>query len=165
MNASMPRWIKASIAKALLEVAGDMHLPARVEGVHDRTKEFEAAPNRAELRITGPYTSEASKGYYRALVDVNVLLLTQTANQPNAYASITLAGGFQEVMSDPIPVYNYGPEKGDYVATDASTLIQLGCMTVRAKRPVSIRDFGQVDPAVKLNQQEISASYEMEWQE
>jgi hypothetical protein len=165
MNASMPRWIVASIAKVLMEAADDMTVPAIVESINDRTKAFEAAPNRAEIRITGPYTSESSKGYYRALVDVNVLLMTQVASQTNAYASITLAGGFQEVMSDPIAVYNYGSEDGDYVAGDENTLIQLGCLTVRQKRPVSIRNFGQVDPAAKLDQQEISASYEMEWQE
>ena len=165
MNASMPRWIVASIAKVLMEAADDMKVPAIVESINDRTKAFEAAPNRAEIRITGPYTSESSKGYYRALVDVNVLLMTQVASQTTAYVSITLAGGFQEVMSEPIAVYNYGSEEGDCVPSDDSTLVQFGCLTVRPTRPVSIRNFGQIDPAVKLDQQEISASYEIEWQE
>jgi hypothetical protein len=165
MNASVPRWIVASVAKALMEVAEDANLPAIVESVHERTPEFEASPIRAEIRITGPSTRESSKDYYHALVDVNVLLMTQAAQQNDVYASITLAGRFAETMSEPIPVYNYGSEDGDYVPGDASTLIQLGCLTVRRNRPVSIRDFGQVDPAVKLCQREISASYEMEWQE
>jgi hypothetical protein len=165
MNASMPRWIMASIGKTLTETADDLSLVARVELVQERTKEFEAAPQRVEIRITGPYITETSKGYYTALVAVNVLLMTHPACEQNAYASITYAGRFAETMSEPIPVFNYGSETGDYVAGRDSEPIQLGCLETRPKRPVAIRNFGQVDPAVKLDQQEISASYTMSWQE
>ena len=159
MNPSIPRWIKASIGVALMDTAEDMHLKAIVESVHERTKDFEAAANRAEIRITGPATTEPTKGYYIALVDVNVLLMTRPAHAKNAYAAVTFAGGFAEVMAGPIPVYNMGAEPGD----DGQT--QYGCLVPRPKRPVSIRDFGQVDPVAKLNQCEISASYMFEWQE
>jgi|WetSurMetagenome_2_1015567.scaffolds.fasta_scaffold55140_4 hypothetical protein len=164
MNASMPRWILASIGMTLGEVAEDLTVPCIVESVNERTKEFEAAPARVEIRVTGPFTTSYAKGFYTAVVDVNVLIVTRNGLLRDMYTGITYAGAFAAAMDCPIPVYNYGNEIGDHVK-GVGQPIQVGCLVVAPKRPVTIRDFGQVDASVKMYHREVSTRYVMSWQE
>ncbi len=89
-------------------------------------------PIRAEIRITGPFDQELSKGYHRIYVDVNVLLTSRYDGQKNAATILKYAGLFHEAMSEPIPVWNFGGEPGDYVEDDPETQVFLGCLNPTA---------------------------------
>ena len=52
-NPNWARWVFASVATYLKEVALEAELTAIVEGLDDRTTEFMEAPDRCEIRITG----------------------------------------------------------------------------------------------------------------
>jgi hypothetical protein len=158
------RWIFASVADNLKAVATDAHLPVLVEHLDERTKSFMEATDRAEIRITGPFTQELSKGCFRILVDANVLLTSRYDGQTkNQYQLLEYAGLFHEAMDSPIPVWNFGRKLTDYQGGDPSTQIFLGCLTPRPGRNESVRviNFGQIDKIDKIKQTAVDASYVM----
>lgn len=164
-NPNWARWIFHSVADYLKEVADDESLPVLIEHFDERTAAFERATDRAEIRITGPFDQELSKGYHRIYVDVNVLLTSRyDGAKKNAATILKYAGLFQEAMSEQIAVYNFGGEPGDYVEGTPSTLVLLGCLSPRPGKNESIRvlHFGQMDKIDKIKQTEIDARYVME---
>ena len=80
-NANWARWIFHSVADYLKEVATDADLPVLIEHFDERTAAFEHAGDKAEIRITGPFDQELSKGYHRIYVDANVLLTSRYDRQ------------------------------------------------------------------------------------
>jgi len=164
-NPNWARWIFHSVAYSLKEVAKDANLPVLIEHFDERTATFERASDRAEIRITGPFDQELSKGYHRVYVDVNVLLTSRyDGGAKNAATILKYAGLFHEAMSQPIPVWNYGGEPGDYVADDNSTHVHLGCLLPRPGNNNSIRvlHFGQLDKVDKIKQTAVDARYVLE---
>jgi len=163
-NPNWARWIFHSVACHLKEVATSASLPVLIEHFDERTAAFERATDRAEIRITGPFDQELSKGYHRIYVDVNVLLTSRYDGQKNAATILKYAGLFHEAMSEPIPVWNFGGEPGDYVEDDPDTQVHLGCLTPRPGRNDNVRvmHFGQMDKIDKIKQTEVDARYVME---
>jgi hypothetical protein len=161
-NPNWDRWMFASVAFALKEVAEDAGLAVLVEHLDERSDAFMAAADRAEIRITGPFTQEISKGHHRCWLDANVLLTSRYDGQAkNAYDILKFKGLFHERMSEPIAIWNYGNEDGDYVIDEAETQIFLGCFLPRPGRNESIRgfNFGQIDKTDKLKQSAVDGRY------
>jgi len=159
------RWIFASVADYLKDVATDRDLPVLVEHLDERTESFMRATDRAEIRITGPFTQELSHGYFRIYLDVNVLLCSRyDGAAKDVYSILKHAGAFHAAMDLPIPVWNYGDEPGDYVEGNTSTQVFLGCLTPRTGRNESVRvlNFGQIDAVDKIKQTEVDARYVLE---
>ena len=157
-NPNWARWIFHSVADYLKEVATDADLPVLIEHFDERSAAFEHATDKAEIRITGPFDQELSKGYHRIYVDVNVLLTSRyDGAKKNAATIIKYAGYFHEAMSEPIPVWNFGGEPGDYVEADPDTHLFLGCLNPRPGRNESVRvmHFGQIDKINKIKQSEV----------
>ena len=163
-NPNWARWIFHSVADCLKEVATDAALPVLVEHFDERTAAFERAGDKAEIRITGPFDQELSKGYHRIYVDVNVLLTSRYEGKKNAATILKYAGLFHEAMSEPIPVWNFGGEPGDYREDDPETQVFLGCLIPRPGRNESVRvmNFGQMNKIDKIKQTEVDARYVME---
>ncbi len=160
------RWIFASVADYLKQVAVEQNLPVLVEHLDERTEAFMRATDRAEIRITGPFTQELSKNYFRVYVDVNVLLTSRyDGDLKNSYGILKHAGAFHEAMDKPIGIWNYGNEPGDYVEDQPETHKFLGCLKPRPGRDVRVLNFGQIDPVEKIKQTEIDARYVMELSE
>jgi hypothetical protein len=158
-----PRWIYASVADYFKEIATDESLSVVVEGLDERTKTFMDSSDRAEVRITGPLIQGYSKGYYRALVDVSILLTSRyDGAAKNSYGLYKYAGIFSEAMDDDVEVWNFGNEAGDYTATPA-TQVKLGCL--KLLKGVTVAHFGQTDVTAKVKQCEVNCRYEMEIQE
>jgi len=156
-NSNWARWMFASVATYLKQVATDASIPAIVEGMDDRTDDFMQASERVEIRITGPFVTEESKGYFRVYMDVNVILTSRyDGAAKNRYALLKNAGLFQEAMDTVINIHRYGNEPGD----DDSFL---GCLRPRSGRNDSVRviHFGQVDLTDKLRQSAVDARYVM----
>jgi hypothetical protein len=157
------RWIFASVANYLKQVAAQQNLPVLIEHLDERTEDFMRATDRAEIRITGPFCQELSKNYFRVYIDVNVLLTSRfDGDSKNAYGILKYAGAFHEAMDMPIGVWNYGGEAGDYVEDQPETQKFLGCLKLRPGRDVRVMNFGQIDPVEKLKQTEIDARFVME---
>lgn len=159
-NPNWARWIFASIADTLRSVATAQNLAVLVEHFDERSDAFMQAADRAEIRITGPFTKEQSKGYHRVLVDVNVLLTSRyDGRRKNAYDIHKYAGLFHERMTQPIPIWNYGNEPGDY----GDTPLNIGCLITRDGNNDNIRvfHFGQTDKIDKIKQSAVDARYEM----
>ena len=116
-----------------------------VEGLDDRTTEFMEAPDRCEIRITGPFTREASHNYFYVEVVVNVLFVSHYEEQKNQYAIIQKMGVFQEAMDGPIAVYQYGNQPGDdehawsaaSSRSKAATTPSASCTLARSIRPTA----------------------------
>lgn len=161
-NPNWNRWMFASVAFVLKQVAEDADLPVLVEHLDERTSEFMSASDRVEIRITGPFTQEISKGHHRCWLDANVLLTSRyDGAKKNGYDILKFQGLFQEAMSSPIPIWNYGNEEGDFVVDDEETQINLGCFLPRPGRNESIRafNFGQIDKTDKLKQSAVDGRY------
>ncbi len=161
-NPHWARWVFHSVADYLKQVAAEAGLPALIEHFDERTAAFEHASDRAEIRITGPFDQELSKGYHRIYVDANVLLTSRyDGARKNAAAILRYAGLFHEAMAGPIPVWNFGGEPGDYVADAPDAQVHLGCLTPRPGNNNSIRvlHFGQLDKVDKIKQTAVDARY------
>jgi len=162
MRDAWPRWIAGSIAKELSALAAELGLPVLVNFTSDRTDAFSQAADTVEIRITGPFVQRLSHEYWRADVDVSVLLTCRHGGTRDAYRINRFAGAFQEAMSEPIAIWNCGREAGDYVAGSPSTLVHLGCLVPRREVAVKTVNFGQVHPTDRVEQVEINGKYRME---
>jgi hypothetical protein len=167
-NPNWARWIFASVADHLKSVAVTHSLPVLVDHLDDRTTAFMQASDRAEIRITGPFTQEVSMGFHRVYVDANVLLTSRYDGQKkDQMAVFKYAGFFHEAMDSPIPIWNYGNMTGDFVEGDPATQVFLGCLKPRPGKNDSVQvfHFGQTDKVDKLKQSAVNARYYMEIQE
>lgn len=164
-NRNWSRWILASLATNFKSVADSQRVPALVEGIDERTAAFVEAPLRAEVRITGPFFKELSQGYFQAIVDVNILLTARFDIKQNAYNVTTVAGVFQEALDQPIQVWNYGGEPGDFVVSDPTTKLYIGYLLPQFGKTQRALHFGQVDTVDHVRQTEVEARYLIELQE
>ena len=157
-NPNWARWVFASVATFLKQVAQSQQLPVLVEGLDDRTTEVMEATDRCEIRITGPFTRELSHNYFQIEVVVNVLFLSRYEESKNQYAIMQKIGVFHEAMDSSIAVYKYGSGADD----DEHVLV--GCLSPIQGRSDAIRvmHFGQVDPTDRLKQSMVDARYRME---
>ena len=64
VNPNWARWAFASVATCLKQLADDASIPALVEGLDERTTAYMEAPERVEIRMSGPFTKELSIDYY-----------------------------------------------------------------------------------------------------
>ncbi len=161
-NANWNRWILASLNVYFKQVAAGLSLPTIVETVDERTEAFMHAADRAEVRITGPFIKELSKNYYQAFVDVNVLLTSRFDPRKSAYQVVAYSGVFQAALDQPIQVWNYGNEPGDFVASDPTRQRYLGYLLPRFGQSERTLHFGQIDPTDHLRQIEVEARYLLE---
>jgi len=135
-----------------------------IEHLDEKSDAFIKASDRAEIRITGPFTQELSKGYHRLLLDVNVLLTSRyDGPAKNQYNILKFAGLFQGALSMPIPVWNYGGEAGDYDAAIPESQLFIGCLLPKGTKSdlVKVFNFGQTNETDKLKQTVVDAHYEM----
>jgi len=163
-NPNWTRWIFASVAYALKSVAQENDLAVLVEQLDERTTEFMQATDKVEIRITGPFSQELSKGSFRIWVDANVLLQSRyDGAAKNANDIFKFAGLFHEAMDGPIPVWNYGVEPGDYVDSDPETQVFIGCLLPRPGNSESVKvfHFGQSTATDKLKESMVDARYVM----
>lgn len=169
-NPNWAKWMFASVAYELKLVATNANLAALVEHLDDRSDAFMKEPDRVEIRITGPFDQEISKGFHRSTLDVNVLLTSNYGGQAkNALKIIKFAGLFQARMGLPFPVYNYGIEVGEFNDPDTNTRQQvfLGCLLPIGGKNNSVKmfHFGQTDKVDKLKQSVVDARYTIELEE
>lgn len=151
------RWIHSSVASYLKSVAASIPVASLVEGIEDRTSEYEQKNDRVEIRFNGPYTTNPSKGYYVASIQINVLATSNVGGElKNAYALDDLLGKFHEALSQPIPVYKFGP-------TAESDGAHIGCLHLdEGKLGVRVNQFGQIDTTDGVRQGMVSATYKIE---
>jgi hypothetical protein len=149
------RWIHASVAKYLKQVAVDNNIPVLIEGIDDRDQSFMEAPDRVEVRLNGPFSQELSRGYHRLYVDINVLLSSQMGGESkNAYDLDARLGIFHEAMDGVISIFKVGTGPDD----DQSLLV---CLTPRPGKNDSVRvvHFGQIERTDRLKQGVVDARY------
>jgi len=152
---NLSRWVFASIAYYFKTIADDLNLPYFVEGVDEREPD-DMLQNHCEMRVTGPFTKEMSRGYYHIEININVLLTNlMEMTGENAYSIIDWCGAFQESMLDPIPVYKYGTGPQD-------TGQWIGCLRVKNNTQVNVFHFGQVNKTDRIRQSELDAVFEMD---
>lgn len=157
-NPNWARWVFASVATYLKGIAQSENLPCLVEGLDDRITAFMEAPDRCEVRITGPFTREISRNYFQVELLVNVLFTSTYDETKNQYDILQKVGAFHEAMDGAIAVYRYGKQPGD----DEHALV--GCLSPLTGRhdAVKVIHFGQIDPTTRLKQSMVDARYRME---
>lgn len=154
LNENWARWVFASIAYYLKQVAEGESIPALVDGLDERADEFLNAPHRVEIRINGPFI-QAYQSEYRLWADANVLL-TSVMDEAR-HTMYRLAGKFQASMAGPIPVLDYGDQPGD------TGELLIGCLRLRGRDAdgVELFNFGQVEKNDRVKQAIVNARYEM----
>lgn len=156
-NPRWARWIFASLADYLKTVATNHQIKVLIEGVDDRTDEIMQSEH-AEIAVTGPFSSEISRNYYRLKVGVRVLIQSRMDKPPkNRYDPQRIAGIFHEAMDAVIAVYRYGNDPED----DQSLL---GCLFPLSGKNDAVRvfNFGQHTPVDRLRQSMVDCWYVME---
>lgn len=163
-NPNWARWLFASTADVLKTVATNNDLAVYIEHFDERTEEYMKASDRVEIRITGPFTQEISKGYHHVLMDMNVLLTSRyDGAEKNQYNILKNAGLFHGALSMPIPVWNYGPEEDDYQEDVPESHLFIGCLLPKGLKAdlVKVFNFGMTNETDKLKQTVVDARYEM----
>lgn len=158
VNPNWARWIFASVMTHLKAVQ-NQH-PFLIEGVDQRTDTILRSPLWAEARLTGPFAIPL-QGEYRLTIDTNVLLTANPSSEP--YELNRLAGLYQKALSEPIPVWNYGSLTGDYVPSDPSTKVLLGCLSPKPGKaePISVFHFGKIENTTEVRQSLVDATLEI----
>jgi hypothetical protein len=161
-NKNWPRWIFASLADHLKKVALGLGLPSHVEGLDIRSRCFTEAAERVEIFITGPFVTELSRDYYRVFVDVHVVLTCRMDVRQKGYNLWTYAGVFQAALDAEVPVYNLGGEPGDFMASDPSSLVHIGCLRPQYGKAIGVTHYGQVHEVDRVQQIECECKYIIE---
>lgn len=147
------RWTLASIARHFeVNVADVYALTIHVEGQHKATntlKEF------FELRVDGPLAREQQQNEWKLIVEVNCLITTGM-DDVNFYKHHLNCDRVTSGFANCIPCYKYGTEDDD----DDSLL---GIYQMRSPDDmIEQAHFGQINPAVQLQQSTVEGHYEME---
>jgi hypothetical protein len=113
------------------------------------------APDRAEIRINGPFATELSARYWRIRVDINLLVTSYfNGETKDAYTLERNVGLIHEYADTGIPVRKYGPDVGD----DGTIL---GCLRPRddINEAIRIIHFGQINKTDRLKQSQVDGRY------
>lgn len=159
-NPKWSKWVFASLAKALADVADAASVPRVIETLEERKDAFNNSTLRAEIRVTGPTVREQTKGQWRIEAWGNVLLtaVLPEVDAPtgglDSYRLHELAGQFQSVMAGRIGLFRYGKEDGD----DAT---HFGCLSPvpRKADDIKVHHFGQVHATDRVLQAMVDAHY------
>jgi len=158
VDSNWARWIFASLATYLKQVATDNDIAALIEGVDDRTDAIMQATEHVEIAITGPFSREMSHNYYELKVGIRILIQSRMDNPPkNRYSPQRIAGIYHEAMDAVIAVFRYGDDLED-------DQTQLGCLSPAKGRNDALRvfHFGQMTPTDRLRQSMVDCWYVME---
>lgn len=157
-NPDWTRWIFASITE---HFSSNVMTPNSItfitEGIHERDNDFMSEPDRAEIRINGPFGRELSAGYWRLWVDINILVTSYfDGATKDVYTLERNLGLIHEFTDTSIPIHRFGNGAGD-----DGTL--LGCLSPRHAINDSIRiiHFGQINKVDRIKQSQIDARYVM----
>ena len=160
-NPHWARWIISSVADHFItNVSAPLSIPFLVEGFQDRDDSFEQAPDRAELRINGPFTREQSKNYWRIWVDINILVMSNyDGTVRNRYSLVNNAGKFHEYADRCIPIYR----KGDVSENPENDGTLLGYLSPRSGKNDSVRsiNLGQIHRVDRIRQTQVDGRYVM----
>lgn len=152
------RWVFASVTQHFAtNVMAPNNLPFITEGIHERDTSFMESPDRAEIRINGPFARELSANYWRIWVDINIMVTSNFGNpSKDVYTLERNLGLIHEFADTYIPVKRYGNGVDD----DESLL---GCLRPRSEDRDSIRviHFGQLDAVDRIKQAMVDARYVM----
>ena len=157
VNPNWTRWVFASVATMLKDVAETCKIAVLVEGLDERTGPYMEATDRVEIRITGPFTRDLSNNYYELAIDANALFISRYEDGKNKYDILNAIGAFQAAMDAPIPIYKFGNQSGD----DETVII--GVMEPRRVRGDAVRvmHLGQADLTNRIKQTLVDARYLM----
>jgi len=160
-NPNWSRWIISSIAEYYsVNVTTPLGLPLLVAGIDDRDAAFEQSPDRAEVRVNGPFTTEQSKGYWYIQVDINILISSNMGGEvKHRYTLENNTGKFHEYADTCIPIFRYG----DPTQTPENDGTQLGYLSPKTGKNDSVRSlyFGQMNSVDRIRQSQIDAKYIM----
>lgn len=152
---NLVRWIHSSVAKFLKDVAVENSIPSLVEGIEERSTQFMESPDRAEIRVSGPFTKRLNGKQSVALVFVNVLCSSTVGGEKkNPYRLDEMLGIFHEAMDGKIPIFKYGT---DPVGEEET----IGCLNPKGDRngSVKVHIFGELAADVAMRQGIVDASY------
>lgn len=144
MEASIPKWIFASLAKHFSATG----LPYHVEGAKRATNDKH---DWTEYILDGPDFEEISRGYFRLQMTVNVLVNSIEDNF-DAYRYVKNSGLVASYFWKNISVYKYGDtvlDTGEY----------LGCLKLIS--PVFINHFGRTNTS-SVYKSSVVGNYQME---
>lgn len=152
-NKHWNRWIQASIAYYLKQLATTNSLAVIVEGLDARDATFMESEDRVEIKVTGPASKEHSKGEWRFDVNVNLLFSSRLGDASKNRNTIhSNCGLFHQTLEGCIPVYKYGNGPDD----DGS-LIGHFRPVAEDDDSVSSNFFGQVSGTDQLVQAGVNA--------
>lgn len=135
MDANLPRWIKSSIAKYLVDRCAPYTLYVDGQSLPDDLTVW------AELYVVGPsrhqYSSKWTKYEVTVLIGCQIVLTNQ-----DIYQIDSIKGIFQSILCEcDIPVYRYGP-KTDSINDES----EVGMLQLRddVHRPIDGLDYGVI---------------------
>jgi hypothetical protein len=157
MNGNWPRWVLTSIEKHFNDNRGTLTM--FIEGQHRNTDTLQ---DFMELRTNGPHIIELSRNYFNVGIEVNVLLHS-VMNDQDAHKLRDNIGLVVAIFTD-IIVYKYGDN-----AVDDGTI--LTCLRLKQNPRgiegdrLTVSNFGQIKPSIKLQQATIEGHYETDLEE
>jgi len=151
MNHNWPRWIFASICKHFSTQCPTLKL--QVEGMPLDTR---MAKDFIELRVDGPDLTMQGKGFWRTYIEVNILIQSVDDNKDGHKLQKSI--GIVSNTFTNIPVYRYGD-------TDDDDDSYLGCLQLISNdvngQDIQVRNFGEVNAAVRVQQATVEGHYRM----
>lgn len=154
MNTSWSKWCILSITKHFDDNRGTL-----VMFLEGTPRDTNLVTSCFELRIDGPSFIEPSKDFWKALVDVNILVqyrMTPTTNFATIYEYV---GQILVIMDQGIPLLKLGTGAGD--TGDQISCLELQMDPVgRRGDLLTVTNYGQVKPGLDVIQLTIEGHYE-----
>lgn len=147
----LPRWVHASIKQFIKENFSGS--PIYFEGENDRNS---SEPFYVEVRIDGPAIIPiGTRGEYLGVVEIN-LFLTVKKDVKYVHTMQDKMGLAMAVMSRCIPIKKIGSTQS---VDDGS---QFTVLQIDDTDPIDIRNLGQVDPSLQIQQASVESHYRMQ---
>jgi hypothetical protein len=109
-----------------------------------------------ELRVDGPDLTMQGKGFWRTYIEVNILIQSVDDNKDGHKLQKSI--GIVSNTFTNIPVYRYGD-------TDDDDDSYLGCLQLISNdvngQDIQVRNFGEVNAAVRVQQATVEGHYRM----
>ncbi len=151
MNVTLAKNVLISLAELLRPVVTtDLSMQFFVEGV-DREQSEYFQKDSVVLRVSGP-TPKYGIGQTRYKFEAMVMITDHVDDAENGYLNIDRASTIGNVLSGPVPVFEY----------PAGTT-QVGCLDFDqdATEPLRIVQFGKLDKDTEIVQAAVTVSYEI----
>lgn len=152
INSNWARWIYASMSTYFNNVINNQY---PIFFIGQRTDPDIINTDHFEFRMNGPDILETCNNLFTLTVNINILIST-ILDDTDLHKNYRMIGLISSCFADNICIYRYGNQP-----SDDDSLLETMVLQQNSKKPISIYNFGRVDPSVDVVLSTVEGTYRM----